>query len=202
MIIYDCKQGEPEWFKARMGVITSSDFSKIITPKTMKLSSSHDMIANKVVAQRITGEDETDFTGNKWTERGHELEPEAASMYELINEVETTTIGFATRDDGLVGCSPDRFVGDQGGLEIKCPAAHTHLASFFANSIADDHKCQVQGCLLITGFKWWDVMSYHPNFPPSIIRVERDEEFIDALDKALALTLVKIEEKLEKLKGN
>lgn len=199
MIEHLCEQGSPEWHQVRNGVITASNFGKIVTAKTMKLSAQADEVENRIVAQILTGDDENDFEGNKHTERGKEYEPEAVALYEMLRGVETTTIGFITSDDGAFGCSPDRLVGEDGGLEIKCPAQHTHIRSLLAGSIADDHKPQVQGCLYITGRKWWDCMSYHPKLPPSIIRVERDEAYISLLEENLLQMKKNIENKIRKV---
>jgi hypothetical protein len=38
MKIHNVDQGSPEWHALRCGVPTASEFSKILTPKTMKLS--------------------------------------------------------------------------------------------------------------------------------------------------------------------
>lgn len=199
MIEHLCEQGSPEWHQARNGVITASNFGKIVTAKTMKLSAQADELENRIVAQILTGDDENDFEGNKHTERGKEYEPEAVALYEMLRGVETTAIGFITSDDGAFGCSPDRLVGEDGGLEIKCPAQHTHIRSLLAGSIAEDHKPQVQGCLYITGRKWWDCMSYHPKLPPSIIRVERDEAYISLLEENLFQMKKNIENKIRKV---
>ena len=33
MIVLDCQQGSEEWYRARLGIPTASNFSAIITPK-------------------------------------------------------------------------------------------------------------------------------------------------------------------------
>ena len=37
----------------------------------------------------------------------------------------------------------------------------------------------------VTGRKWWDFMSYHPQLPPLIVRVFRDEEYISLMEKGI-----------------
>jgi len=189
MIIHDVIQNSPEWYAVRRGVITASSFSKIITAKTMKISAQSDEIENKVIAEILTDEEDGEFNGNGWTERGKELEPKAVSLYEMVRDCETIPVGFVTNDDGTIGCSPDRFIGNDGGLEIKCLSAHRHIKYFLSGTIDEEHKPQVQGCLMITGRKWWDVMAYHPQLPPSIIRVEPDEEYQGKLSAASIMAL-------------
>jgi len=60
-------------------------------------------------------------------ERGTALEAEGVAYYELTTDLEAAPCGFALTDDGLAGASPDRLVGLDGLLEVKCPAAATHV---------------------------------------------------------------------------
>jgi len=116
-------------------------------------------------------------------ERGSEMEAWAVGWYELQRSVTTTPVGTCLHDTLPAACSPDRLVGDDGGLEIKCPSAKVHVANLL--DATDEHYAQAQGNLWITGRKWWDLLSYHPTIPPTIVRIERDEEYIAALDSAM-----------------
>ena len=40
----------------------------------------------------------------------------------------------------------------------------------------------MQGQLWVSGRKWCDFMSYHPQLPPLLVRVEPDEKYHAALD--------------------
>lgn len=200
MIMHDVQQNSPEWFAARVGVITASNFGRIITPKTMVLSASASAIENRIVAEILTGESIEEFQGNQYTDRGHILEPDAVSFYELTTGTETQKVGFITNDDGAVGCSPDRLIGEDGGLEIKCLSSPKHVEFVLSGKIDEEHKAQIQGCLMITGRKWWDVMAYHPEIKPSIVRVTPDEEYISKLAVAIKTMLSNIQHKLERLK--
>ena len=44
---------------------------------------------------------------------------------------------------------------------------------------------QVQGQLWISERKWSDILSYHPEMPPALIRVERNEPYIELLKAAV-----------------
>ncbi|MDE2233869.1 MAG: exonuclease, partial [Patescibacteria group bacterium] len=66
MIEIDVLQGSEEWHKARTGIPTASHFSKIITPKTLKLSAESDHYENRLVAERLTGCPCDDFKGSYW----------------------------------------------------------------------------------------------------------------------------------------
>lgn len=196
-IYYDIIQGTPEWHKVRCGVFTASMFSKLITPKTDKISEQADMLENRIVAEILTGNPIDDFGGTKWTDRGKELEPDAVKMYEMITGKEVIHAGFISNDDGTAGCSPDGFIVDDRGLELKCPMPDTHVDNVLRGTAEKDHKPQIQGSLYVTGFKQWDIMSYHPEMKPSIITVERDDEYIKLLEEILKESLDSVQRKLE-----
>lgn len=186
MIIHDCIQGSPEWFQARLGIPTASCFDQIITAKTAKPSASSVKYAACLLAERIMQKPLDKFEVKPyWMERGNQLEQEAADMYCFLNDCTVQTAGFITLDDKSAGCSVDRLVGDEGLLEIKCPAPWTHAENIMSEVLDDNYKQQVQGQLYITGRKWVDWMSYHPEMPPSIVRVQRDNDYIDKLKDAL-----------------
>ena len=121
-----------------------------------------------------------------WMDRGSQSEAEAVSFYELQRDQETIKAGFITNDAGTIGASPDRFVGDDGLLEIKVPKEHTHVSYLLKKAVDQAYYPQVQGQLWISERQWADVLSYHPEMPPALIRVERDEKFIALLAVGLA----------------
>ena len=198
MIRLDCPQGSQEWHEARLGIPTSSEFDRILTPKTGKLSAGADKYINEKIAEWATGQASNDFVSD-WMERGHELEPQAVAFYEMTRDVETETVGFLMTDDGMVGCSPDRLVGDDGGLEIKCPAAATHVGYLRAGDGDNRYRTQVQGSLWVSGREWWDFLSFHPSMPPALVRFHRDEEFIAKLASAVGEFVDKLQEAREQM---
>lgn len=184
MIVVDCEQGSPEWFRARAGIPTASVFDKIITP-TGKASTQADAYANLLLAELMVGGTVDSFEGNAWTERGNLLEDEAADFYQFHHGADIQRVGFVTNDQGTYGCSPDRLVGEDGLLELKCPAPHTHVKYLLDKKLEQTYRPQVQGQLLVTGRKWVDLVSYHPEMPPVIIRAERDEEYLGMMEELL-----------------
>ena len=197
MIVVECIQGSPEWLTARLGLPTASQFHRVLTPKTLKLSSSADAYRNELCAEWLIGEP-IDPAANEWMQRGTELEPQAVAYYEAQRDVDTTEVGLCLTDDRLAGCSPDRLIGDDGGLEVKCPSAKVHVG-YLLKGVEGDHMAQVQGCLFVTGRQWWDVMSFNPAMPPSIVRVERDPKFMAALEAALENFTTALADMREKL---
>ena len=189
MIILDVEQGTEEWLQARLGVPTASNYSKIIT-STGKPSAQADKYINDLVAQKLTGEIPEMFKSDAM-QRGNDLEPQARAYYEFMTDNVVEEVGLILNYDGA-GCSPDGLIGDDGGLEIKCPLGATHVSYLRANKLPTEYVQQVQGCMYITGRSWWDFVSFHPDMESMIIRVERDDEFIEKLDvqmKALLQTI-------------
>lgn len=176
-------QGSDAWLKARLGVPTTSCFGNIITP-TGKRSSKFEDYNDQLLAELIFGESEP-FKKTWAMQRGNDLEPEAVSYYEYHYNVKTKIMDFVTTDDGRIGCSPDRYVGDDGLLEVKCPLPKQHTKNLLSGQIDMKYYPQVQGQMLITGRSWCDWISYHPDTSASIIRVEKDEGYQNTLKELL-----------------
>jgi hypothetical protein len=185
MIIHVCTQGSEEWRRLRMGVPTASEFHRILTPggKPSKQAESYlfGLLGELMMGRPL------DAPSFPWMERGHDLESDAANWYELQCDIATKIVGFCTTDDGRIGASPDRLVGDDGLLEIKCPSPDVHVRYllFPDRGVDAEYRVQVQGQLYVTGRRWCDVVSYHPELPSVIVRVERDEDYIAKLDAEL-----------------
>lgn len=182
MIRLDVEQGSPAWFAARLGIPTASRFDDIVTAKTLKLSNSCTKYALELIAGEVLGYD-VHLASSGFMARGTALEQKAVDYYELQRDCETEQVGLILRDDRRVGCSPDRLVGDDGLLEIKCPSAAVHLGYLLDNGIG--YRTQVQGQLWLAERDWCDTVSYNPDLPSAIMREERDDEFIIKLSDAV-----------------
>lgn len=199
MIRYDMPQGSEAWVQARLGIPTASSFDSILT-RSGKPSASATKYRARLLAEWWLGYPLETAQQIEAMERGKRLEPEARALYELQRDEDVDIVGFCVRDDGLVGCSPDGLVGEDGGLELKCPLIHTHMVYLIEpNELIADYYHQLQGCLYVTGRSWWDIVSYNPELPPVIQRVERDDKYITALDSALAAFVPALEEAQQRL---
>lgn len=192
MRIIQCEQGSPEWYAARLGVPTASEFGNIMTPKRMEYAAAADTYIDELIDELIRPNVERSWGGNRHTERGRLLEPEARELYAFEHDVEPQQVGFILNDDGTIGCSPDSLVADDGGLEIKCPDGPKHVGWIRANKLPDEHKPQVHGCLILTRRRWWDFLSYCPGHGRFLIRVYPDA-YTEALEKHLARFLAEFE---------
>jgi len=198
MILLDVAQGSPEWIAARVGIPTASQFGRILTPKTMKLGAGAKTYMMELLAEWMIGA-ALDGEVTAFMERGTELEDKAVEFYEFQREVETTAVGFCLTDDGRCGASPDRLVGEDGGLEIKCPSATVHVSYLMGDM--GKYNAQIQGGMWVTGRQWWDFLSYNPEMPPALVRVERDEEFIGKLADAMETFLDDLDAAKQKMRA-
>ncbi len=199
MITLDLAQGSPEWLEARLRIPTASQFKRIITSKKLTYSASASDYVADLLAEWVSGYP-VERGSSQAMDRGTGMELEGVAWYELQRDVETTPGGFVMRDDRKAGASPDRLVGDDGLLEMKCPMIHTHIG-FLLNpsSLVEEYRAQVQGELYVTEREWGDLVSYHPTLPKVLQRVERDDEFQNALHVMLGRFLNELEEGRNKL---
>lgn len=179
MIRLDVVPGSPEHMFARLGIPTASAFDRIVTPAKLEFSKSATPYALELIAEQILRAP-MDGASTGFMQRGTMMEADALGLYELMKDVETEPAGFILRDDRRVGCSPDRFVGDDGLLEIKCPSAETHLA-YLLDDQGIGYRLQCQGQLWLCEREYVDTLSYHPTMPPALVRQHRNEEVIAAL---------------------
>lgn len=165
------EQQSEEWFALRLGKMTASE-AQTISANGAGLKT----YIYKVVVGKITGKSQNSFAGNRHTERGNELEPDARISYELVRGVSVETVGFIEESEYL-GCSPDGLVEDNGGLEIKCPDDIKYFKLMIGEEKPDEaYIWQCHMSMLLTGRKWWDLLFYNPNFENRmlIFRIEPD----------------------------
>ena len=198
MKIYDCVQCSDEWYLARLGKATASEFHNVLNKKTGRGTY---MI--KLAAERLTGVGQDGYT-NAIMERGKELEAEAREYYETIYGQEVIQVGFAEFDE-WVGASPDGLIGDDGLLELKCPNSTTHITNIIKNKMPTKYIPQVQGQLWVTGRQWCDFASYDPRLesrPFWSVRIQRDEEYIKNLHAATSVFVAELKELIAKIETN
>ena len=189
MIIVPGEQGTEEWHALRLGIPTASNFDRIVTAQG-GISSQLDQYCNECVAEWITGESASNWNGNDDTERGHLFEPDARAEFEFQTDINVNQVAFVYKDKKkLVGCSPDGLIKVSprkwSGLEVKCPRATIHVSYLVGGGIPKKYLPQVQGTMWICNIDYWWFESYHQSYDPLIVKVERDEKFSKALDKAI-----------------
>ena len=192
------KQGTPEWFQARLGIVTASKMSNIITP-TGKSSTSAQKYMDELLAEYLAGQPIDIQEPTSWMLHGNETEAEARNAYSFITDNEVREVGFCLNDEETLGASPDGLVNPDGGCEIKCVKGSTMIV-YYRKGFPLTYKPQVQTTLLVTGRKWWDFFAYHKNMRPYLERVERDEDYIKQISEALQGFNDKLEKAKEEFK--
>lgn len=189
-IFRDIAQGTDEWFAVRAGLPTASEFAKVCAKAGPRGGTSHKEYVGRtkymdqLCAEIITGEpQESEWKGNRHTERGKEREDEARSLYAFLNDVEPEQVGFVR--NGNCGCSPDSLIGDNGMLEIKDAIGSVQIARLRAGTLPPEHRLQCLGNLLVAEREWIDFMSHSRGLPPLIVRVHRDEIALDELRRSV-----------------
>jgi hypothetical protein len=198
-IFHDVAQYSEAYDRIKLGIPTSSNFHKIITAQGKPSKQWRDY-ACLLIAERIL-QRRTELYHSPAMERGLIVEAEAVDWYEFDQDVTVQKIGFITDDNHMVGCSPDRLVGEDGLLEIKAPLPHTQVEYWISGELGERFRPQLQGQLYISQRSWVDIVCWHDVLPKLVVRVEPDEEFIKALDRELEMFNYFIERVMEKLRS-
>lgn len=157
-------QRTAEWFNDRIGCLTASQANDALARSkrdNKPLKGYFDLI-DKLVAERVTGQPIGTATtvAMQW---GIDHEDEARNRYEIETGEIVDLVGFIPHPDiPWFGASPDGLVGEDGLIEIKCPATTTHLRRIKEGVVPEEYKAQMQVQLLCTGRKWVDFVSYDP----------------------------------------
>ncbi|WP_342711542.1 lambda exonuclease family protein [Bradyrhizobium sp. B124] len=175
MQIINVEQNSPEWFAARRGIPTASQFKAILAKGEGKTRRAYML---KLAGEIISGEKMESFS-NDYTERGHEFEPILRDLYCFETGAQLERVGFIR--NGRVGCSPDSLIGTDGGLEIKSQSPHLLIETILKDEFPPEHKAQVQGTLWVTGRQWWDIAVGYKGMPLFRKRTHRDEKYIQSL---------------------
>jgi hypothetical protein len=187
-IYHDLEQGSDEWKAIRKGKPSTSKLSSIITAAKGELSKSRVGYIRELIGECFAPEWE-EFAGNRYTDRGVELEPEARDAFIAETMLDVIEVGGVLADDGVSWCSPDGLIFDGetivSGLEIKCPSPRVHVGYVLDGVLPSDYKQQVHGAMAITGARLWHFWSYFPGLRPFHLIIERDE-YTEKVASALA----------------
>jgi len=184
MKINSCEQYSDAWWSARLAKPSGSNAKKLVT-STGAPSKTMTEYAIELANDAYAGKSLDTFEGNKWTDRGTELEGEARDFYEFNRDETVIEVGMVTNDDETYLASPDGLVGDNGLLEIKClsPKVHTKCLMYYAKNKKPptDYVSQVQMQMFVAEREWCDLLLYSPELPSLIIRTQPDEKIVKTL---------------------
>lgn len=191
MQIHKVEQKTDEWYALRRGRLTASEAQAIGNN-----GKGLETLVLCLMAEKYASVQEEKYN-NGDMDRGNELEAQARSIYELERGVTVEQVGFISEGD-YAGCSPDGLIGEDGGIEIKCPNNVKYFSLLLNGEKAIDtaYIWQVQMNLLLTGRKWWDLVFYSPNYTESmkVFRIVPDKKMHEALKEGLKIGELKIKE--------
>lgn len=194
-------QGSTEWQQERLGKFTASEMFRLMTdPKTEKAKNAGELSEGALtyILEKI-GEDATQQQSSDYVSEamlwGMENEHLARRLYEKIYGVKIQEMGFVRYGDHAGG-SPDGLIGEDGGIEIKCPTTAVHLkhcliamqenpqAYFKAKYPKYYYQCQT--LMMFTNRKWWDFVSFDKRIKEDyalfVLRVTADTADFQEID--------------------
>ena len=182
------EQGSPEWFAMRLGRITASRISDVISKGRYGESNGRADYKLDLALERHSGI-KTESISTYHMQRGTELEPEARIAYEVKTGTFVEQIDFVPHPTiAMGGASPDGLV-EGGLLEIKCPMRKNHVRYLLSGKPPAIYLPQMAWQMACTGREWCDFVSYHPDMPDNtklfVVRYYRDEEYIAEIEAAV-----------------
>jgi len=205
MIIDYTEQGTAEWFDIRRGKPSASRFSEIITSKG-ETSKSRQAYLYDLAGQIVSGRIEETFKSARML-AGNENEHKSRSDFEFSRNVTVTQVGCCFPDEDMrYLCSPDGLIIDlsrhhEKGFETKDACFKVQIERLKKNALPSEHFHQVQGSMLVTGYKSWFFQSYCEGLPSLTLEIHRDEKFISQLQLALDDFCTELNETVEWLRS-
>lgn len=195
MIELPVTQNTPQWHAQRAGIPTASGAKHLITPTGIKaIGEAVESYMYQLCYERMAESPIVSFQ-SFWMERGHEEEVRAVNLYQFSRDVETEPCGFFLNDSRTAGASPDRKIIDKkAGLEIKAPMPKHHLMYLDKSGSAwKTYYPQLQFQLMVTGWDYVDLYSYHPDLPPALILTEPKKQYIEDLTNIVGEFSIELE---------
>lgn len=198
------EQGTDEWHAERCGKITASRIPDVMrSGRAGKPSLSRARYMGELITERLTGSPAPSFKSAdmQW---GNDTEEEAASAYAFLHGHTLEAVGFVPHP-AITNCgaSPDRLVGSDGLVEIKCPSTHTHIETLLGANVSNDYLLQMQWQMECTGRKWCDFVSYDPRMPVHmrlfVDRYHRDDTLIAEIREAVTTFEAELTDKIGQL---
>lgn len=197
------EQGTPEWHAERCGKVTASRIADMLSKTKSGWSASRANYKAQLVAERLTGIVAESYS-NAAMQWGTDTEPDAVAAYAFYHGVDPEPVGFVPHPDiAMSGASPDRLVGSDGLVEIKCPNTATHIETLLGGSVPGKYRLQMQWQMACTGRQWCDFVSFDPRMPEDmrlfVRRMERCPETIAEIAKEVRAFIAEIDETVSQL---
>ena len=203
----DNPQESAAWVAKRVGKVTASCLHKIARRKKDGNPYAHyDDYKAEIALERLRGRAADHFVSAAM-EVGTAREPEAALAYAMETGTELAFADFVPHPTiEAFGASPDRLVGSEGLVEIKCPQPKAHFDFLITGAVPPEYYWQCQAQMACTGRAWNDLFYYNPDFPPHLqtrrLRIERNDEDILNAESLILIFDREVSEMLEALESD
>ena len=151
------------WLNARAGKLTASRMADAMAfLKNGQPAGARIKLLHELLAERLTGESVRHVVTDAmlW---GMEHEDEAVDYF--VARYSRTVRRSRFYEHPTIenfGATPDREIGHDGLIEVKCPTTTRYLEWVIAGVVPEEHKPQMCAQLLCTGKKWVGFMAYDP----------------------------------------
>ena len=203
---------EPEWYAARIGLVTSSKVHDAITAR--QKGGTHELAARKnlrmqMLAEMLTGRTVEHYVSPAM-DWGVENEPRARAEYEYRKGVNVEPLGIVMHPtNARAAATADGWAAPNGILEIKCPETYTHLEYMESGLIPKEYLDQIDWQMACCGpeIEFCDFVSFDPRLEVEelqlfVVRRERDEKRIAEMEDAVNQFLSELIAKFEAIKRN
>jgi exodeoxyribonuclease (lambda-induced) len=157
--------------------------------------------ARDIARERMGGTSPSKFQ-NAAMRTGTEQEPKARAMYEARTGYMVDEVGLYVTEDRLFGCSPDGLINDDGTLEVKTMYSSDTLFQAVVDGDLSEYMDQCIGYHWLLARRWVDLALWiHDMERLIVIRIERDEQAVEALEADLVDFSKLVDQQEQKLRA-
>jgi YqaJ-like viral recombinase domain len=206
MRVLSTDQRSPDWFKARLGMLTGSRASDMMATVQKGEAAKRRDLRVQLVLERLTGVSQENGYVSKDMQYGLDREADAFAAYEAETGLLTNSVGFLAHDELQAGCSLDGQIDSfTGVLELKCRRSANHLSMLKTRKVPYDAMWQVTHAIWITGAQWADYVSFDDRFPEQlrlvVARVQRADLDLAGYETSVKAFLAEIEKEMAAVQG-
>lgn len=210
---------DSRWYKARIGLLTSSKIHDAITPRQKNKPGENKpkdqlpelearaKLRRQMLAEMLTG-CTTEHYVSAAMDWGIDTEPKAMAEYEYRTGMSACPVGLVMHPDNpRAAATTDGLVRPNGILEIKCPETYTHLEYLETGEIPSEYLDQIDWQMACCGpeIEWCDFVSFDPRIEAEelqllIVRRERNPQRIAEMEGLAEKFLEELLFKFEQIK--
>lgn len=159
----EIEQKSDEWHFMRLGLVTASNFWKILpSERTKKYGDTRKTYMRELVTQIADREAKENIT-SKQMDWGNQHEPAAREKYAMILNMKIHELSFIFSHNGRAGLSVDGLTDVGLGFEIKCPYDPANHTKFIVEGqTKKEYIHQVNSSMWMTEAEAWHNISYNP----------------------------------------